>query len=76
LFHPSAEAPFWRTVRDAVTLNAQQFWARFDHAPLGRIQMAESVYKVIELIGNKDIPLVWRFVIAPAMKPDRLPRNS
>jgi len=38
--------------------------------------MAESVYKVIELIGNRVIPLVWRFVIALAMKPDRLPRNS
>ncbi len=38
--------------------------------------MAESVHKVIELIGNRDIPLVWQFVIALAMKPDSLPRNS
>jgi hypothetical protein len=37
--------------------------------------MAESVYKVIELIGDRVIPLVWRFVVALAMKTDRLPRN-
>jgi hypothetical protein len=38
--------------------------------------MAESVYEVIELIGNRDISPVWQFVVALAMKADRLPRNS
>jgi len=27
-------------------------------------------------VGDEDIPRVWRFVIALAMKPDSFPRNS